>query len=230
MYDLNNLVEAERLLRSALKSNPNHFRARILLGRVLLARGDTFAAVEVLEPAYEFDRSSAKSELIAALLALAEGQNEAEQLQTCERVLKIDPMQSVALEKTQSILIMQRKREMNRLLTIARKYEEAEDWQAAIKIYERLLDDFPDEKNWQRWLKSARVQAKLAEDYNQAINALHKGDLGLARRLLRHVISTEPEYKDAADYLREAYSTKNKQVGILQRAFNRITTQRGRTN
>ncbi|MCP4107076.1 MAG: AAA family ATPase [Desulfobacteraceae bacterium] len=106
-YKIGDLDEAERLLRNALNVNPNHFRARLLLGQVLIGQGRPANAVEELEPAYEFDPGSAKPVLIGALLALAETQKENEQLITYERVLKIDPLQPTSLEKKQAILMRQ---------------------------------------------------------------------------------------------------------------------------
>jgi tetratricopeptide (TPR) repeat protein len=103
-YKIGNLDEAERSLRNALNVNPNHLRTRLLLGQVLLGKGGPAAAIEVLEPAYAFDPDAAKSGLIRALLALAETQNEEDQLVTYDRILAIDPGQVMASEKKQAVL------------------------------------------------------------------------------------------------------------------------------
>jgi tetratricopeptide (TPR) repeat protein len=103
-YKIGNLGEAERSLHNALNVNPNHLRARLILGQVLLGKGNPAAAIEVLEPAYAFDPDSAKSGLVRALLALAGTQDEEEQLTTYDRVLAIDPGQVMASEKKRAIL------------------------------------------------------------------------------------------------------------------------------
>jgi hypothetical protein len=103
-YKTGNLDEAERSLRNALDVNPNHLRARLLLGQVLLGKGNPEAAVKELEPAYTFDPYSAKSGLIRALLALAGTQDEEDQVTTYDRVLAIDPGQLMASEKKRAVL------------------------------------------------------------------------------------------------------------------------------
>jgi formylglycine-generating enzyme required for sulfatase activity/tetratricopeptide (TPR) repeat protein len=233
-YNMGNLDEAERQLRNALNVNPNHFRARLMLGQVLIGQGNPAGAVEELEPAYEFDPPSAKPGLIGALLALADTQSENDQLTTYNRILAIEPGQSVATKRKQGILreraesaernedlgialklyqqiddrdavnrIQRRLRrgEIDNQLALVQKYEEIEDWQSIVTIYQKLQVKFPDDGDWQSRLDVARTQARLLETYTKALHVLQTGDTRLAQRLFGTIIGMQPDYKDAAFYL-----------------------------
>lgn len=93
---------AEQQLHQALKTNPNHLKARLLLGQVEFEKGDLNKAVTTFEEAYQYDERAARSDLIKSLLALAETQERNSQLGTYLQVLKIQPEQSIALEKVHS--------------------------------------------------------------------------------------------------------------------------------
>ena len=231
-YKMGNLTEAERLLHNGLHVNPNHFRARLLLGQVLLGQGKPAKAVDVLEPAYYFDPRSAQPGLIGALLALADIQEGNAQLTTYNRILEIDPDQVTALKKKQSLLlniartaaqkgnfdaalklyrqigdeegvasVTTGKQKLAHHLQIAAEHEHAEDWAEAIGIYRRLLQEFPDRKDWRRKLRRAQNQRSLAECYLQAGLALQQGNTALARQLYAKIVGFQPEYKDALRYL-----------------------------
>ena len=231
-YKMGNLVEADRLLRNALNVNPNHFRARLLLGQVLLGQGAPADAVEVLEQAYQFDPRSAQPGLIGALLALSDVQNGKELLATYNRVLEIEPAQVTVLKKKRSLLlsiaksavkkgnfnaalklyqrlddqegitsVMLGQQKLAKQLAIARQHEGAEDWSAAIKIYQTLLHEFPKRKDWQARLEIAAQQKELAEIYLQACHELQHGKRKKARQLFGKIIGVQPDYKDALQHL-----------------------------
>lgn len=231
-YRMGNLPEAERLLRNALNVNPNHFRARLLLGQALIGQGSPAEAVEVLELAYQFDRRSAQAGLIGALLALADSQNGKEQLVTYNRILEIEPEQVTALKRKRSFLlgvarnavkkgdletalklyrrlgdrdginsVMAGKQKLSRRLSLARQYEENEDWGRAIVIYRALLKEFPERKDWQGQLALAKKQKELSENYLKACAALQQENLKSAQNLFAKVVGLQPDYKDALNYL-----------------------------
>lgn len=102
-YSLGQPVEAESQLQRALRINPSHMKARLLLGRVLLEGGRVADAVDLLEEAHRYDESSVRADLVRALLAMADGQGATEQLATYKRILKIDPHQPVAGERRRAI-------------------------------------------------------------------------------------------------------------------------------
>ena len=247
-YKIHNLDEAERQLRNALNTNPNHFRARLLLGQVLIGLGRVAEAVEELEPAYEFDPGSTRPGLIGALLAFAEMQNAKEQLQTYERILTIDPSQKTASEQRRAIIKsfaetaehnneleaalkyyqeihdqenirriqdIQRKRELEELLIRAETHEKKGNWDNAIAIYAKLLEEFPDEKDWKTRLQHAQSQKALINIYNRAIGALERGDKPLAQTLFGKVISEQPNYKKTGWYLVRIFIGNTKYLRVL---------------
>ena len=231
-YKMGNLSDAERLLRNALNVNPNHFRARLLLGQTLIGQGSPADAVEVLEPAYQFDRRSAQAGFIGALLVLANNQKGKEQLRTYNRILEIDPEQVIALKRRRSLLlgvarnaikkgdfgtalkfyrrlgdqnginsVMASKQRLTQRLRLARRHEEDEEWDRASVIYQTLLKEFPERKDWRGKLAIAKKQKVLAENYLQACAALQQGKTKLAQRLFGKVVGLQPDYKDALNYL-----------------------------
>lgn len=103
-YNNNDADTAEQQLRQALNINPNHLKARLLLGRILLEKGRLPESVDVFEIAYQYD-GAARADYIKSLLALAEAQAQDEGLQfaTYERILKIQADQPLAAERLRTI-------------------------------------------------------------------------------------------------------------------------------
>jgi tetratricopeptide (TPR) repeat protein len=106
-YDKDNpdLDIAEQQLRLALNINPNHLKARLLLGQILLEKGDLAKSVDMFDAAYRYDERAARADLIKSLLALADTQDENLQIFTYERILKIQSNQPLANEKIRAIWI-----------------------------------------------------------------------------------------------------------------------------
>jgi tetratricopeptide (TPR) repeat protein len=167
---IGNVDEAERLLRNALDVNPYHFRARLLLGKVLLAQGRPNAAVEELKPAYDFDARSSKSQFITALLAAADGptddnDDQRRQLALYEQILSIDPHQPDALKKRAGLKRRQasallQSGELDRALGI---YEEIGDREGAARVAALKRR----QASAQRLSVAERYEA--SEDWNAAI-------------------------------------------------------------
>ncbi len=253
-YSLDQSAEAESQLQRALQINPNHLKARLLLGRVLLEDGRVAEAVTTLEEAYRYDEGSARADLVRALLAMADGQAEAEQLATYERILKIDPHQPIAgerrraiwitrgeaaqeqddletaveafqeagaLERVEQIQELKRKRDRKNLIALFSKYEAEEEWEAAIRCYEALIREYPDETEWRMRLDNTRLQIELMQLYEKAIDALKSGDNKTAQRLLADVIFRQPDYREAAMYLLGA--TSGVKVGEIRSSIKLLT-------
>ncbi len=89
-------LEAEQHLREALRINPYHLHARLLLGPVLVGTGNPAAAVEEVNIAYQLDPRLSKSVMVNTLLALAKKQPESQRIATYSRILEIDPKKSSA--------------------------------------------------------------------------------------------------------------------------------------
>ena len=128
-YNNNNTEAAEQQLRQALKINPNHLKARLLLGQVLLEKGDLTESVDMFDAAYQYDERAARAHLIKALLALAETQEENLQLTTYERILKIQSDQPLANEKIQSIWVKR-----------GEALQAQESFEEALKAFEQIGD------------------------------------------------------------------------------------------
>lgn len=125
-YGLGRLEAAQTQLRQAIQVNPNHLKARLLLGQILLGSGGlnipmevpttigpsletVEEAVKILEEVYQYDPDAARSELVRALLALSSRQDETAQLTTLERILKIQPEHPIAKSQWESIKAVRNK-------------------------------------------------------------------------------------------------------------------------
>jgi tetratricopeptide (TPR) repeat protein len=106
-YELGSADEAAQLLRQALRQNPNHVRSRLLLARILLEKGQIEGlqeAVQVLEEGYKYDKVAVGSDLVKVRLALESFQQEEEEkLRNLQRILEVDPHQSIARVRSKQI-------------------------------------------------------------------------------------------------------------------------------
>jgi tetratricopeptide (TPR) repeat protein len=69
---IGNLEQAIEEYRTALRFNPNHFRARMGLAQTLYQRSELVQAIDEYEKAFSFDQNRARRGLFEARLALAE--------------------------------------------------------------------------------------------------------------------------------------------------------------
>ncbi len=145
-YNAKQLEYAESQLRLALQSNPNHLKAQLLLGQLLFEQTRLDETITVLENAYKYDPGAARAELIKALLALANSQEESEQLVTYQQILDIDPNQPIAIDSILSIRIKE-----------AAQLEAEEKWTNAIRIYDELLQQFPKGGQVSKLLQAAHI-------------------------------------------------------------------------
>jgi tetratricopeptide (TPR) repeat protein len=128
-YNNNNPDMAEQQLRQALNINPNHLKARLLLGQVLLEKGNLTESVDMFDAAYQYDERAARALLIKSLLALAETQEENLQLTTYERILKIQSEQPLANEKVRAIWVKR-----------GEALQAQENFEEALKAFEQIED------------------------------------------------------------------------------------------
>jgi len=216
-YSLSQPAEAESQLREALRINPNHLKSRLLLGRILLEGGQLAQAVAILEETYKYDEAAARADLIKALLALADGQSEAEQLATYERVLNIQPDQPIASERRRAIWVtrgknaLQQNDFLNAMIAFKKAYENNEavartelikvllamaDGQSEpeqLSVYERVLSIDPNQllakERW-RAIWMARGEAALNQDDLEKAQAAFQqaGNLGRIKQVeqLKH--------------------------------------------
>lgn len=216
-YDKGNLDVALQTVNFTLEINPRHNDARILLGQINLDQGQLPEAVKILEEVYDDGKySSGRHLLITTLLRLAETQRvENDQLATYERVLMIVPEHRVAKARRQAILDARRKRELAKKQADAAKLAAQEDWAGVIGVYEALLQEFPEEADWQAELSKAQNQLRWQRQYNEALGALKTGDHVKAQQLLAAIIAETTNYKDTARYFLQAV-TKLDMVELIQ--------------
>ncbi len=193
-YRFGQLEESRNGLEEALKINPNHLGARLLLGRILLETHQINEAIAVLEEAFLYDAGAARSDLVRALLIVLELAPVAEQLAICERILGIEPNQPIARDKRRALLMTSQLQEAN-------EKESAELWEQAIVVYTALLEQYPDATELQAKIEHAQKNSELAQSYNKALGALQSGNKANAKRLLAGVIAQQPDYKESARYL-----------------------------
>lgn len=176
-YNNNNPDAAEQQLRQALNINPNHLKARLLLGQVLLEKGNLVESVDMFDAAYQYDERSARANLIKSLLALAETQEENLQLSTYERIIKIQSDQPLANEKIQAIWIKR-----------GEAAQAQENFEEALKAFEQIDDTERIAK-----VRSLMHDKKLALDMQRADVYEKSGQWKSALDILVALMSEYPE-------------------------------------
>lgn len=100
--------DAVRFFNDALRQNPSHFRANLLLGETFLAMGQTEDSVRQLEIACSLDSYESQYPLARALIALAKEKEknnlDQDALSAAERALVISPNERLAQDIKNSIL------------------------------------------------------------------------------------------------------------------------------
>jgi formylglycine-generating enzyme required for sulfatase activity/tetratricopeptide (TPR) repeat protein len=99
-YQQENNEQAIAQLRQALTANPNHLKARLLLGTILREEGRLVEAVAEFEEVYRLDEREGRFELLRTLLqqgeALEAAGHQEDALATYNRVLAISPREQTA--------------------------------------------------------------------------------------------------------------------------------------
>jgi tetratricopeptide (TPR) repeat protein len=248
-YRQGNNEQAITQLRHALEANPNHLKARLLLGTILREEGQLVEAAAQFEEACRLDEREGRFELLRTLLKLGESlettgneDDEDAALMAYDRMLRISPNEGAAQQKRSAIWIRRgeaalkqdelekalrafqeandlarveevhqkiRKRELAVQVQAADRRESEENWEAAIAVYEAIIQEYPDESEPQARLERATSQARMAQLYNEALGALETGNVEVARSKLAMVIAQEPGYKEAARYLLQALTGVN---------------------
>jgi tetratricopeptide (TPR) repeat protein len=108
-YRQRDLENAVNQLRQALTVNPNHLKARLLLGQVLIEQEQPDAAIAELEEAYQYDADAARYPLVRALLDKAQRLERDKQpevaVEIYERVLNLSPRETIARTRYNAIWI-----------------------------------------------------------------------------------------------------------------------------
>ena len=190
----NHWKTATRYFRDALAANPHHFRARLRLGETLLQLAQIDEAVTELEWAYKQDREETRPLLTRALAAQARAREEAgdedRALAICERALQVSPNDYTAQKIRSAILA-------RRLGVKAQSYEQAEQWAEAIRVYEQLVTQAPDEESrtvWEAALERCREEKLMVRLFDEGTRALEKKTWQRAQKAFAEVVHGRPDY------------------------------------
>lgn len=100
--------DAVRFFNDALRQNPSHFRANLLLGETFLAMGQTEDSIRQLEIAYSLDSYESQYPLARALIVFAKEKEknslDQDALSFVERALAISPNERLAQDIKNNIL------------------------------------------------------------------------------------------------------------------------------
>jgi tetratricopeptide (TPR) repeat protein len=207
-YRLGNLQEAIEQLQAALQANPNHLKARLLVGETLREEGAIDEAVKELEEAYRYDEDAARYPLIRALLAQGERVEqlgcEDDALNIYQRVLDLSPREAVAREKLAEIHSIRRKRALQSMAAEVATLVQAEEWDKAAEVYGRLVELDPEDQRWSEGLKQVEQERGLARRYAEGLGAMQQSKWAEAQRAFADVIYERPTYEDAAELLASA--------------------------
>ncbi len=146
-------------MRQALNNNPNHLKARLLLGQILLEKGRLVDSVDMFDAAYQYDERAARADFIKSLLALANTQEENLQIVTYERILKIQGEQIEAKDKLRAIWVKRGEAALAQ-----------ENFDDAIKAFEQIGEK---DKIRSIWLKRGEA-ALTRENFDDAIKAFEQ--------------------------------------------------------
>jgi tetratricopeptide (TPR) repeat protein len=194
-YRQSDLKSAQDQLYHALRLNPNHLKARLLLSQIMVEQGKLKEAIKELELAYKYDEDGARYPLIRAFMIHGEelerqGKDD-EALEVYENVLKISPRENIAQEHTSKIWMQRGDKALNandlstalnayqkagaqkkvkeiqvgKVSAEAKEYESRKEWPKAIESYNRLIEIAPEEEKWPKAME--QVQVKQAKDYER---------------------------------------------------------------
>jgi tetratricopeptide (TPR) repeat protein len=93
----------------------------------------------------------------------------------------------------------------------ARHYEEREQWEAALSLYEWLTEQEPGAEPWKEALERVREEQALSQHYTQGFGAVKQKRWSQALQALTVVITIRPDHKDAADLLALAVQEQRKE-------------------
>ena len=175
-YRRGNLDSSQNLLQQALTVNPNHLKARLLLGQVLVEQGNLEGAVRELEEAHRHDEAAARYPLIRTLLLRQEEMERAGAsdgaLAACDRVLELSPGNNVAMERRASVWRVRGDRALaaDRLDEAAEAYGKIQASDMLDKVaargtklkVDKLARDAQSQIGIEQWEKAAGLYQQLA--------------------------------------------------------------------
>jgi len=203
-YQQRNLESAIGLLRQALTVNPNHLKARLLLGQVLLEQQDLEQAVRELEEAYRYDEDATRYPLVRTLLIYGEElertQHDDQAETAYRRVLEMSPQENVAHQRLKTLLVNRGDRALAEgdFATTLQAYRSAGvDELERITLLTDMSDKSGDGLYFQQNLENATGLLRQALTLDPAYTK--------ARLLLGQVLLHQQKLEQAVHELEEAY-------------------------
>jgi tetratricopeptide (TPR) repeat protein len=240
-YHQRDLESAQNQLRTALRVNPTHLKARLLLGQVLFEHDQLDEAVTELEEAYRRDDDQSRHLLIRVLTACGEAHERIDAadraLAAYERVLAISQHETVARERRIALLYQraeqlvregrleqarqtyelvgdtekaahvtqqQAQQAQEQAIAKAEAYEQRDEWNQALAIYQQLMMDTPIDSRWHEAVARIKTERDLFARYIQGRDALARQEHALAIGMLSQLVQYRPSYRDAAQLLAAA--------------------------
>jgi tetratricopeptide (TPR) repeat protein len=218
---------AEKWARKRLELAPNDAKSRVILARVLWARGDTEGAEAEFEKALKDDPSSsdtlfALTELISArdpkraraLLRDFLDKNPDHAARVLFELGRLDAQEELypaATDEFKRSIELDNAESDPARLALAQVYEITHDTAAAVEQYQRLLADDPDDM--ELWAHIGELQAAMgaeadARDTFQRIKDKHPGDPAACAWLAAQAESSG-DFKAAAAALRDSVALKD---------------------
>jgi tetratricopeptide (TPR) repeat protein len=205
-YRRKDLPSALAQLQRAVVANPNHFKARLLMGICLREQGDLPKAVAELEWAYEYDPQAARYELVRTLLqqgaSLEKEGSQEEALAAYERVLEISPRERVARERWAAVHVGRGDLAL-----------EAEDYDTALAAYKRAGANERAQEAADR-----KLQADLDYYAQRGQEATRAGDWKAAIGIYEHMVALDPNdsrWKEALEQARKWQRLKKRYTAGL---------------
>lgn len=174
-YDQGQYPDALETLNRALRSNPNHLKAKLLQGQTWLDEEKIPEAVKVLKDAYDYDRLASRPLLTQALLAQAEAALDEDAVSILNEILEIDPNQLAARKALLSIWNRAAEAHLTRgeFDQAAKAYEQADNPEGVQQARQQaqksrlLAKEHLAQQHEQNelWLDAAKVYQELLTDF-----------------------------------------------------------------
>ncbi|NUM45315.1 MAG: AAA family ATPase [Anaerolineales bacterium] len=217
---------AENQVRQAVASNPNHARANELLADILISKGEIDDAIKVLRALFENQPVNARPRLVEALFKKIEREkDEIEHINLYRQILAVDSRHPRASKQVAEYERAQRQQEMALELAKLQTLENEKRYREALELVKELAGKYNEERDWQPEVERIAQKVNLAEIYQQAIEALHKGNKEAAIQEFVHVLTVEPRYEEATRFLHQAINGEDipafkLQIQNLQKEIN----------
>jgi hypothetical protein len=226
-YDRRMLDKSENQLREALAVNPNHIKARLLMGQLLQEQGKWRESVQEFEILYRYDERAAANALVKALVGLAETlerlptlqENRTELLKIYQKIIGLNPRETNAKDRYNELLVAEGDNALERsdLAGALRAFTEAKLPQRVADVqrlarnegearakqgdFEAALDRFRLAGADDRVSDIERIKAareKIWQRYKEAKDAEAQQKNDEAMRAFADVIYLQPNFEDAA--------------------------------